>query len=114
MRSIRLAGIGLVKFMRMFPDDASAEAWFIEQRWPKGACSPECGSLNDQTGCKHKAMLFRCREKPCGRKISVKTSAVMEGTKLGYRTWVVSMFLVSTSLKGVASMKLHRALGITQ
>ena len=30
-------GLSLVEVMRMFPDDATAEQWFIEQRWPNGA-----------------------------------------------------------------------------
>ena len=38
----------------------------------------------------------------------------MADSKLGYRTWAVAIYLVTTSLKGVSSMKLHRDLGITQ
>ena len=29
-------GISLVKVMQMFPDDATAEAWFTDIRWPNG------------------------------------------------------------------------------
>ncbi len=78
-------GITLKQIMRMFPDNESAEAWFIMQRWPKGVCCPHCGSMNVQAGCKHKTMPFRCREKACGRKrFSTKTDTVMEGSKIGY------------------------------
>ena len=56
-------GITFKQIMRMFPDDTTAEAWFVKQRWPEGVCCPYCGSLNVQTGCKHKSMPFRCREK---------------------------------------------------
>ena len=38
----------------------------------------------------------------------------MEGSNLGFQTWVISMYLLSTGIKGVSSMKLHRDLGITQ
>ena len=38
----------------------------------------------------------------------------MERTHLDYRTWAFGYYLLSTSLKGVSSMKLHRDLGITQ
>ena len=107
-------GIPRAQFIGMFPDDATAEAWFILKRWPTGICCPTCGSLNVQTGCKHKTMPFRCREEVCCKKFSVKTGSIMEGSKLGYRNWILAMFLVSTNLKGVASMKLHRDLGITQ
>jgi hypothetical protein len=38
----------------------------------------------------------------------------MAGSKIGYQDWIVAAFLVMTSLKSVASMQLHRDLGITQ
>ncbi len=38
----------------------------------------------------------------------------MESSKIGYQDWLIAMFIVTTSLKSVSSMKLHRDLGITQ
>ena len=38
----------------------------------------------------------------------------MESSKLGYQTWAIAIYLLSTSLKGVSSIKLHRDLDITQ
>ena len=107
-------GISLKQFIKTYSTEAKAEQWFIRNRWPNGVCCPKCGSLNVQTGCKH-AMPYRCREKACGRpRFSTKTGTVMEGSKLGYQEWIIAMFLVTTSLKGVSSMKLHRDLDITQ
>ena len=108
-------GISLKKFIKTHPTDAQAEQWFIRNRWPKGVHCPKCGSFNVQKGCKHPTMPFRCREKVCGRPFfSTKTGTVMEGSKLGCQDWIIAMFLVTTSLKGVASMKLHRDLDVTQ
>lgn len=107
-------GISYPQIMRDYPDDATAEAWFIEHRWPVGIACPECGSLNVQTGAKHKTMPFRCREKECAKRFSTKTGTVMEGSKLGYQTWLLATFLLTTNLKSVASMKLHRDLEINQ
>ena len=108
-------GITLRQIIRRYPTEASAENWFIKQRWPKGVCCPYCGSLNVQTGAKHKTMPFRCREKACGRKrFSVRTRSVMECSKVRYQDWLLALFLVSTNLKGESSMKLHRDLGVTQ
>ena len=100
--------------MRMFPDNETAEQWFIQQRWPDGVCCPACGSVNVQTGAKHPTMPFRCREKECGKLFSTKTGTVMEGSKIGYQDWIIATFQMMTSLKSVSSMKLHRDLGITQ
>lgn len=38
----------------------------------------------------------------------------MQDTKLSYQQWTIAIYLVTTNLKGVFSMKLHRDLGITQ
>ena len=108
-------GLSLVEIFRMFPDDATAEEWFVEQRWPTGVCCPHCGSLNVQSSAAHKTMPFRCREyKECGKRFSVRTGTVMQSSKLGYQVWVIAMYLLSTNLKSVSSMKLHRDLNITQ
>ena len=107
-------GISLKQIMRMFPDNETAERWFIQQRWPDGVCCHYCGSVNVQAGCQHKTMPFRCREKECGKKFSVKTGTIMEGSKIGYQDWIIATFQMLTSLKSVSSMKLHRDLGVTQ
>ncbi len=43
-----------------------------------------------------------------------KTDSLMHNFPLGFQTWVIAIYLLTTSLKGVSSMKLHRDLGITQ
>ena len=104
-------GISVKQIIRMFPDDATAEAWFVKARWPNGPHCLACGSVNVQTGAAHR-MPFRCRD--CRTRFSVKTGSVMQSSKLGYQTWAVAIYLSLTSLKSVSSMKLHRDLSITQ
>ena len=41
-------GLSLVELVKMFPDDAAAERWFVETRWPGGVFCPRCGSLSVQ------------------------------------------------------------------
>ena len=107
-------GISLVELFRQFPDDAAAEAWFVKLRWPDGIACHHCGSPNVQTECKHKTMPFRCREKDCAKRFSVRTGTVMQSSKLGFQVWAIATYLMATNLKGVSSMKLHRDLDITQ
>ena len=38
----------------------------------------------------------------------------MHSTKLEYRTWIIALYMLQTSLKSVSSMNLHRDLEITQ
>ena len=105
-------GLSLTDLFRMFPDDEAAERWFCETRWPDGIACPRCASVNVQTGAAHKTMPMRCRD--CRKRFSVRMGTAMEGSNLGYQTWAIAIYLLTTSLKGVSSMKLHRDLGITQ
>ena len=107
-------GITLTRLADLFPDDATARAWFEEQRWPDGPFCPHCGTFNVQSDVKHKSQTHRCRECPKSRMFTVKTGTPMERSKIGYRDWAFGVYLVTTGLKGVSSMKLHRDLGVTQ
>ncbi len=107
-------GISFSKLFRMFPDDDAARAWFGSKMWPDGPFCPYCGSFNVQTGVKHKSMTHRCRDCDKRPMFSLKTGNIMEGSKLGYQAWAIAIYLATTSLKGVSSMKLHRDLEITQ
>ena len=107
-------GLSLVDVMRMFPDDAAAEAWIAKVRWPDGPRCPHCDSGNVLDGAAHKTMRYRCRAKDCRKRFSVRVGTVLQDSKLGYQTWALAIYLMTTELKGRASMKLHRDLGVTQ
>ena len=105
-------GLSLVEIMKMFPDDATAEKWFVENRWPDGVHCPKCGSVNIQERRTRKPQPYRCRD--CRKDFSVKTGTLMHNSPLGFQVWAVAIYLLTTNLKGVSSMKLHRDLGICQ
>ena len=107
-------GMSLIELMEMFPDDASAEAWFTEIRWPDGPHCPYCGSVDVLSDASHKTMPYRCREKECRKRFSVRTKSAMEASNIPYRKWAIAFYLFATNLKGVPNMKLHRDLKITQ
>ena len=107
-------GITLAEANKLFSDAKTATAWFTERRWPDGVCCIYCGSTNVKTGIKNKGMPYRCGETACRRWFSVRTKTVMESSRIPLENWGMAIFLFSSNLKGVSSMKLHRDLGITQ
>ena len=105
-------GISIIELFRMFADEHAAQTWFEAQRWPDGVRQcPDCDSDHTSVSS-HKTMPYRC--KSCRAFFSVRKGTVMEGSNLGYREWAIAIYMATTSLKGVSSMKLHRELGITQ
>ena len=108
------SGISLIESFEMFPDNDTARKWFEKQIWPDGAKCPDCGTFNVQSDISHKTMTHRCRECPSKPMFSVKKGTVMEGSNINFRKWAIAIYLVTTNLKGVSSMKLHRDLKISQ
>ncbi|WP_420462925.1 IS1595 family transposase [Candidatus Palauibacter sp.] len=104
-------GISLLQLAEMFPTEEAARKWFESTVWPAERFCPRCASV-DTHECSHAKMPYRCRD--CRKYFSVKTGTVMAGSPLPLRKWVYAIYLDTTSLKGVASMKLHRDIGVTQ
>ena len=107
-------GLSLPAVFRRFPDDAAAQAWLEEQRWSGEPWCPHCGSFHVKHNPNHASMPWRCAERECRKRFSVRVGTPLQGSPLGYQTWVVAIYLLTTSLKGQSSMKLHRDLEVTQ
>lgn len=105
-------GISVIELGEMFPDEQSARQWFENILWPTERFCPRCGSLSTSPVPSEKPMPYWCKD--CRSYFSVKVGTVMESSKLPLRKWVWAIYLMSTNLKGVSSMKLHRDLGIRQ
>ena len=105
-------GLSLPELLRLFSDDAKAEAWFADARWPAGVQCPNCDSMRVQSGAADKTMSYRCRD--CRKRFSVRTGTVMAASNLGFQVWILAIYLLTTGIKGTSSMKLHRDLGVTQ
>lgn len=105
-------GLSLIELTEMFTDERDAEEFFVKSRWPDGVRCPKCSSANIQERETRKPQPYRCRD--CRKDFSVKTDSLMHNSPLGCRTWLFAIYLLTTNIKGVSSMKLHRDLDITQ
>ena len=103
-------GISLIELGDMFPDEATATAWFESHVWPNGRHCPRCGCV--ETSETPGNMPYWCSG--CRRRFSVRVGTAMERSKVPLRKWAVAIYLEMTSLKGISSMKLHRELKVTQ
>ena len=106
-------GVTMMAIAGMFSTDDKATQWFESWMWPGGeiVCM-KCGSLDAYRVKSRKPMPYRCRD--CRQYFSLKTCTAMEDSKLPLRLWGWAIYLEMTNLKGVASMKLSRDLGIRQ
>lgn len=107
-------GLTMMDVIDKFPTEEKAKAWLTDERWPEGPVCPYCHSDNVQANIKHRTMMHRCRDCEGRPMFSLKTGSVMEGSNLKYRIWAIGIYLFTTNIKGISSMRLHRELGITQ
>ena len=105
-------GITLLELAEQFPTEKAATDWFERVVWPTERACGHCGSVDNYRVKSGKPMPYRCRD--CKRYFSVKTGTLMAGSPLPVRKWVYAIYLDVTNLKGVASMKLHRDIGVCQ
>ena len=85
-----------VKLMKMFPDDATAEAWFANKRWENEPTCPHCQCKNVQVEMSHPTMPYRCRNRKCKKFFSVRIGTTMQDTKLSYQTWAIAIYILET------------------
>ena len=104
-------GITIFELNEMFPDEKAAREWFESLVWSDGRYCPRCGSTRTHEAS-HKHSPYRCTD--CRAYFSVKTGTLTEGSNLPLRKWAFAIYLETTSLKGISSMKLHRDIGVTQ
>ena len=105
-------GLSIVQAVEMFSDSNFTESWFVDQRWPNGIACPGCQSQDIQHRTTRKPQPFRCNA--CRYDFSVKTDTIMHASKLPLKAWGMALYILTTNLKGVSSMKLHRDLNVTQ
>ena len=106
-------GISLYEALQAFGDEQVAHDWLVSTRWPQGVRCAYCDSENvTPRKTKRKTPQFRCRS--CRKDFTVKTGSIMESSNLPLSKWAMAYYLVTTNIKGISSMKLHRDLKITQ
>ena len=99
-------GISLMELFDQFPPTRRPSSGSSRPGGPAACGAPIATPTNIQERPTRKPQPYRCRT--CRKDFSVKTGSVMQGINLGFRVWVVAVYLVATGLTGTSSMKLYR------
>ena len=103
--------ISLLEFTQTFNSEEKAMRFFESVRWREGRHCPHCGSV-ETSEASHKTMPYWCKD--CRKYFSVRTGTLMEESRISYAKWLLGIYLIRTSLKGISSTKLGNDLGISQ
>lgn len=102
------------QFRNMFSDERICRRYLEKVIWPAGRACPHCGCLESWRikGESARTGLYECGG--CSGQFTVTTKTPMHSTKLPLQTWMLAMYLIISSSKGISSVVLARWLGVNQ
>ena len=116
-----LAGIKTVSDMvEAFADECQCRQLVESMVWPRGRLCPCCGyrksiAIADRdAGCRSRPGLYQCCNRHCGFQFTVTTRTPLHSTKLPLRVWLTGLWLILQSDKGISSVRLAEAIGVSQ
>jgi len=86
---------------------------YVEARlWPNGPVCPHCGTVGEAARSKGKTTrpgLWNCRA--CDKPFTVKIGTVFESSHIPLHIWLQTIYLFSSSKKGISTRQLQRTFG---
>ncbi|MEP6827939.1 MAG: IS1595 family transposase [Aestuariivirga sp.] len=96
----------------IFKSETKARLWLEAQIWPNGPVCPHCGS-DDATrleGEAHRDGLLQCNA--CRQQFTATVGTVFERSKIALTKWLMAVYLLSASKKGISTAQLSRMLDL--
>jgi transposase-like protein len=108
--------LNLVKLASQYSDNDKARELLESIRWPNGPVCPHCKStkvyrLKPQLGSTTRKGVCKCGE--CRRQYTVTVGTIFESSHIKISTWLMAVFILCSSKKGVSALQLSRMLGVT-
>lgn len=106
--------MNLNQFKEQFSNETLCRKFFESIRWPSGRICPHCGHAKSWVirAAANRPQRYECAN--CGLQFTVTTKTALHATKLPLSTWLLAMYLITSSSKGLASTVLARLIGTTQ
>jgi transposase-like protein len=87
-------------------------------RWPDGAVCPHCGNgeaykltPKGETKTKVRPGVYKC--KTCRKQFTVTVGTIFADSHIKLTNWLMAIYLICSSKKGISAHQLHRTLGVT-
>ena len=100
----------------IFQDETKAREWLESKIWAKGVVCPHCGTIGNNTELKgkaHRAGVYQCNEAKCREQFTATVGTVFERSKIPLTKWLVAVFLMAASKKGMSAHQIHRMIGVS-
>lgn len=97
-----------------FYDEVRARNFLERIIWPDGPVCPHCGGMEKAYRIRGKGArngLWMCGH--CRKQFTVTVGTLFESSHIPLHKWLMAVYLMCSSKKGISSHQLHRMLGIT-
>lgn len=97
-----------------FQDAEKAREHLENLRWPNGPFCPHCGGTDKiyaYKGKAHRPGVYKCGS--CRKQFTVTVGTLFERSKVPLNLWLMAVYLMCSSKKGISSHQLHRMLDVT-
>lgn len=99
-----------------FQDADKAREYLEALRWPEGPFCPHCGSTKAPMKLQGETCrpgLYKCSEYQCRKQFTVTVGTVFERSRVELNKWLMAVYLMASSKKGISAHQIHRTLGVT-
>jgi transposase-like protein len=92
------------EFRKQIPNENSCRKFFEKLIWPEGRTCPHCQCSHSYrlNGASVRAGLYECAQ--CKRQFTVTTKTPMHSTKLPLWKWLLAIYYILNSSKGISSI----------
>lgn len=100
----------LPQLLDYFKKEETCVKYYENLRWSGKPVCPHCSAEKPYKTTRG----WKCSNSECHKKFTVKVGTIFENSKIPFRTWFASIYLATSSKKGISSVQLAEQLGITQ
>ncbi len=108
----------LTEFNEFYKDEKACYDYLEAQRWGNGVVCPHCGIDKKPYSIKSRGMFelptYRCSDRSCGLKFTVRTGSIFEGSKVELKKWFHALYELMTCKNGISSVELGVRIGVSQ
>ncbi|HEX7326007.1 MAG TPA: IS1595 family transposase [Rhodanobacteraceae bacterium] len=103
-------GLSFPEFLQRYGTEAKCYRAIYKARWPHGFRCPQCGGRSRARFRREGRVYYQCRR--CRHQTTLGSGTLLAHNKLPLRTWLLAMYLLTTTKTNLAALELMRHLGV--
>ncbi|MDZ4348994.1 MAG: IS1595 family transposase [Xanthomonadaceae bacterium] len=103
-------GLPLPEFLALYGTEAKCRRALYRWRWPSGFRCPMCDGRHRSSFRRGGQIIYQCRT--CHHQTTLISGTLLASTKLPLTTWMLAIYLLTSTKTNLAALELKRHLGV--